>query len=414
MKSISYLLQTLNLSTKNKVEPCILDNLKRYPLSYISLIVQIGGGSSPSLEHKFKRMGCRNILYFPIIKGYYLTTPIARLKDILEIPSITYISVNHKVLAFMNRTTERLGSYQVNQFISTGRNVTIAHLDTGIYPHGDFIRPKNRIVHFKDFIHEYSSAYDDHGHGTHCAGCIAGNGVVSNGKYRGIAPDARLIGLKCLDEKGTGDIKTTLEALQWILDHKESHDIKIVHIPFGVNYPYFVKEDPLTKAVDRLWNEGLIVICAAGNSGPEKASIASPGSSKNVITVGSSTKNTPSNMSQIVCNFSSRGPTFRGDAKPDLVVPGKNITSLYCDINYLPSRGKKNVLETPYIAFSGTSVSSSIVAGAVALLLEKHPEFTPDQVKLALEMSCKSLHLEKNAQGKGVLDIEALLKKEFN
>src|SRR5699024_10893916 len=119
------------------------------------------------------------------------------------------------------------------------------------------------------------------------------------------------------------------------------------------------------------------------------------------------------NMSQVVCDFSSRGPTFRGDSKPDLVVPGKNISSLYCDINYLPSKGKINVLETPYISFSGSSVSSSIVAGALALFLEKHPDFTPNQVKLALEMSCKSLHLEKNAQGNGILDIENLLTKEF-
>lgn len=413
MKSVSKLFQSLSTNYKSKIEPCILWSLKDYPLTFIPFILQTQGDFSNSFERKLKRLGCREITYFPIINGYSLSAPVSRIKDILNIPILTYISINHKVFAFMNHISSNLGAYQVNQYGITGRNITIAHLDTGIYPHGDLIRPKNRILFFKDFVDEYSSPYDDNGHGTHCAGCMAGNGVLSKGQYKGIAPDALLVGLKCLDEKGTGDVKNTLKALQWVLDNREQYHIRIVHIPFGVYHPYPFKKDPLIKAVEKLWQEGLVVICAAGNNGPYKASIASPGSSESVITVGSCLKNAYENMPQAVCDFSSRGPTFAGENKPDLVVPGKNITSLYCDPQYHPSMRKKDVLSTPYLSFTGTSVSSSIVAGAVALLLEKCPEFSPDEVKLALEMSCKSLHLGKNVQGKGVLDIESLLTSEF-
>lgn len=412
MKNISKLLSSLTIIHRNKIEPCILWGIHEYPLTFIPLILQVKGNYSESFERKLKRMGCKDITYFPIINGYCLSAPISRIKDIINIPILTYLSMNHKVFAFMNDTSSKLGAYQVNQYGITGRNVTIAHLDTGIYPHEDLIRPKNRILFFKDFINHATRPYDDNGHGTHCAGCIAGNGISSKGQYKGIAPDALLIGLKCLDEKGTGDIKTTLEALQWILENKEQYDIQIVHIPFGYHTSYPFPQDPLIKAVERLCQEGLIVICAVGNNGPLETSIASPATSKNVITVGSCLKPAYKNMPQSVCDFSSRGPTFTGESKPNFVVPGKNITSLYCDPQYHPSK-KKDLLSIPYLSFSGTSVSSSITTGAVALLLEKYPDYTPDEVKLALEMSCKSLHLGKNAQGKGILDIEHLLTHEF-
>ncbi len=401
MSLLHTIFKYLGLNNKNKVEPSIIWNLNSNSLSHIPLIIQIQEGLPNSIEKKLSKIGCKDIKYFPIIHGFYLISPLSRLKEIINMPFLDYMSMNHKVFALMNNITETLGSNQMNKLGVTGRGITIAHLDTGIHPHADLTRPRNRILYFKDFIHNKSTAYDDHGHGTYCAGCIAGNGELSERQFKGIAPNALLIGLKCLDEGGTGDIKSTLEALQWVLDNSQKYKIRIVHIPFGVNNPYLVEQDPLVKAVERLWQEGIVVVCASGNSGPQKASISSPGSAEKVITVGCSTKNSYSE----ICNFSSRGPTLNGIHKPDLLAPGINIISTNRDTAF---KG-----QSQYISFSGTSVSSSIVTGAVALLLEKYPTLTPEEVKLALEMSCNSLHLEKNIQGKGLLDIEKLLSMDL-
>ena len=107
-------------------------------------------------------------------------------------------------------------------------------------------------------------------------GCIAGNGLGSKGTYRGLASDCLLIGLKCLNQGGTGDIRSVLSALQWVHDNRDRYSIRVVHIPFGVYHPFPLGQDPLIMAVERLWDEGLVVVCAAGNNGPHRASIASP------------------------------------------------------------------------------------------------------------------------------------------
>src|SRR5699024_10225820 len=86
----------------------------------------------------------------------------------------------------------------------SGIGVTIAVLDTGIYPHDDLTTPENRIIAFHDLINGETEPYDDNGHGTHCAGDAAGNGALSDGKYKGPAPEADIIGVKVLDESGGG------------------------------------------------------------------------------------------------------------------------------------------------------------------------------------------------------------------
>ena len=397
MKLLHNLLQSINLNIKYQVEPSILWNLKNQSLSHIPLILQIKEGLSSSIQKKLIHIGCKDIEYFSIIKGFYLTASQSMLKEIINMPFLKYLSLNHPVTACMNDMTETLNSHYINQTGITGRRITIAHLDTGIDPHADLTRPRNRIIFFKDFINNKSNTYDDHGHGTYCAGCIAGNGELSEGQFKGIAPNALLIGLKCLNESVSGTIKSILQALQWILDYRQKYKIRIAHIPLGVNYPYLIKQDPLVNAVERLWQEGVVVICAAGNNGPQKNSIVSPGCAENTITIGCSTRNPLSN----ICSFSSRGPTLNGIQKPDLIAPGMNVVSTNNKLTFK--------VQSPYISFSGTSVSSSIVTGAVALLLEKYPDLNPEEVKLALKMSCSSLHLEKNIQGKGLLDIEKLL-----
>ena len=266
----------------------------------------------------------------------------------------------------------------------TGKNITIAFLDTGICNIYDF---HNRIIYFKDFVNQKKSPYDDNGHGCHVAGISSGNG-----KYKGIAPDSNIIMLKTLNGEGKGNAANVLSGIKWIENNHKKFNIKIVNMSIGTGAE--IPNDPLVMAVEALWKKGIVVVTAAGNNGPNPGTISSPGTSKIVITVGAS-----DDESDQLKNFSGRGPTRENIMKPDLVAPGNNIFSCQCNGDYK--------------SLSGTSMSTPIVSGAVALLLEKAPDLSPDDIKYMLKLSSTELELPQNRQGWGLLNIKKLLEMEL-
>ena len=284
----------------------------------------------------------------------------------------------------------------------TGKSIGIAVLDTGVFPHDDFIMPSNRIVAFKDFIHHRSKCYDDNGHGTHVCGIIAGNGYHSNGFYRGMAPDAHLIVGKILDHTGNGSISNSLNAIRWILDLREEFNIRILNISVGSeNTDIDEEKSILVQSVNAAWDCGIVVVVAAGNNGPKQMSVTSPGISRKVITVGSSDDHKAIIMGgNRIYNYSGRGPTRHMIPKPDVVAPGSDILSC------APLIPGKN---TGYTFRSGTSMATPIVSGAVALLLEKAPHLTNEEVKILIQKTATDLNLPRNQQGFGLLNVERLL-----
>ena len=270
----------------------------------------------------------------------------------------------------------------------TGRGVCVAVLDTGIYPHRDFDR---RIVAFYDYIQHRSLPYDDNGHGTHVCGILAGSGVASQGRYRGIAPGCCLIGMKVLDRSGNGRKEDVLKALDWIIRNKDEYGIRIVNISVGTTYGHSTHRDVLIQGVEQAWDSGLIVVAAAGNRGPAPGSVTSPGSSRKVITVGSSDLMTGRS------GVSGRGPTAECICKPDLVAPGNRVTAC------APGAGNG------YGVKSGTSMSTPLISGAVALMLEKYPCLTNGEVKRMLLESTDDLGLSHNQQGMGLFNLKKFL-----
>lgn len=279
---------------------------------------------------------------------------------------------------------------------------TIAILDTGISPELDFILPRNRILAFKDFINNKKKAYDDNAHGTHIAGIAAGSGYNSRGLYSGISPMCNIVSVKILDEDGRGSSSNALLGLDWVLKNIQKYNIRIINLSIGTKD--IGSKDPLIKMVEKLWDLGIIIVCAAGNNGPRSSSITSPGSSKKVITVGT--------MDDDI-NFSGRGPTKECIIKPDVLAPGSNIVSVLSKSKELKKERLKelDIISDNYVSMSGTSMAAPYVSGAISLLLQKNPYLSPNRVKLALKQSCKSIGLSKNREGWGILDINSLLKK---
>jgi serine protease AprX len=275
----------------------------------------------------------------------------------------------------------------------TGQDVTIAVIDTGIYPHQDLQNPdtqQTRIIEFQDFINNRQDAYDDNGHGTHCAGDAAGNGIASAGVYRGPAPNANLIGVKVLDKLGSGSLSTVMAGVQWCIDYNRDLNnkpkIDIISMSLGSSPAGDPEEDMMVKAVEAAWDAGIVVCVAAGNSGPDFGTIASPGISKKVITVGAmDDRDTSDREGDTIANFSSRGTLASELVKPDVVAPGVNIISLRSPNSYLDKLQKSARVGTEYFSLSGTSMATPICAGVAALILESNRLLSPDQVKVKLK-----------------------------
>jgi len=225
------------------------------------------------------------------------------------------------------------------------------------------------------------------------AGIIAGTGLASNGRYRGMAPGCHIIALKVLDRNGNGQRKDILKALKWVLKNREKYNIRIVNISVGTTTQKEKQHRELIEGVEEAWDAGLIVVTAAGNRGPNPGSITAPGSSKKVITVGSSDMLKGSKLA------SSIGPTKDCVCKPDIVTIGNEIISC----------APYSVREKAYTKKSGTSMSTPRISGAIALLLEEDPMLTNVEVKMLLRQSARDLGLARNQQGWGEFDLSRFL-----
>ena len=377
------------------------------------------------LAKNFLKRNNYQIVEYPFIRAFGIKADEKSIKKIANLSHITYISSIAKVSAQMNIAKKVVGFDDGINL--TGEGVTIAVIDTGISEHLDFCSFQNRILFFKDFVNNIEFPYDDNGHGTFVCGALCGNGFLSGKKYSGIAPKSNLIVLKALDKNGETGSLTILEAMQWIYDNQKKYNIRIVCMSLG-SQP-LENGDPLIIGAETLWNSGIVVVAAAGNSGPNGHTIKSPGASGRIITVGAiddgrneksfqknenisekqienndinNEKNNSKNIKNDItinknnfkiAEFSSRGPS-QNFYKPDCVAPGVDIVSTSA--------------QDIYTKMSGTSVSTPIVAGACALIIQKYPNISPFEVKRMILNSSEPFMFDKNSEGFGVINIKKL------
>ena len=289
-----------------------------------------------------------------------------------------------------------------------GEPVTIAFLDTGIKEHPDF---GDRIIAFKDFVNKKVYTYDDSGHGTHVCGIAAGDGCVSAGKYQGISPESRIVMGKVLDENGDGLADQMIKGLDWLIEMKDELKIKIINISVGIgNLKDMNKQRELQKKVEDACDREMLVVCAAGNLGPERGSLSPLCISHKVIAVGCHDGEYFKDYENRCELYSGRGPTKNSIKKPDIVAPGTEIVS--CNTNYYIKRKRTKSVSSyynAYVAKSGTSMATAIVSGAGALLWQKYPHLSVEQVKKKLLFSATDLGEPWIKQGWGMINIKRVL-----
>jgi len=350
----------------------------------------------------------------PMINSYVLEVDEAGLEAIKAMEGPLNIEYDTHITAQMNRVNKIIESDWAHERGYTGKGVGVAIVDTGIALHRDFIEGGNRVIGFVDFVNHRNEPYDDNGHGSHVAGIIGGNGFSSKGRYKGVAPECNLIGVKVLDHRGDGNISDVLAGLQWIMDNRKKYNIRIVNISVGTSAKDNLDENSLlVQGVDAVWDNGIVVVVAAGNNGPGPMSISTPGISRKVITVGSSDDNVAVEIfgNSKSKDYSGRGPTPFCIKKPDIVAPGSNIISCNISRYSLRSKDASPYANSPmmYTVKSGTSMATPVVSGAIALLLSKYPELTNKEVKLKLRESAVDLGQHWEKQGWGLLNVRRLL-----
>lgn len=279
----------------------------------------------------------------------------------------------------------RIGTWDMHSLGYTGKGIKIAVLDTGIdSTHPDLMYNRDgstKIIAQQSFVDvDFDGIPDESpedliGHGTHVAGTAAGNGYQI-----GVAPDAYLLNAKVCS--GTGCATSwMIEAVEWAI----LNEADIITLSIGGST--FWGLDALDDILDYAWQQGIVVTIAAGNDGPVTSSVQTPGTGPRVITVAAT------DSYDLITAFSGRGPSVYGHYDPDIAAPGDPIFSTF------PGN--------TYAILGGTSMATPHVAGAVALLLEAHPEANPDMVKANIMANGKDIGFPTNVQGAGLLDLVA-------
>nr|WP_257041989.1 S8 family peptidase [Streptomyces sp. TLI_55] len=296
--------------------------------------------------------------------------------------------------ASLDKSVPQIGAPKAWAAGYDGKGVKIAVLDTGVdATHPDL---KDQVIEAKNFS-TAADATDHFGHGTHVASIAAGTGAKSNGKYKGVAPGAKILNGKVLDDTGSGDDSGILAGMEWAA----AEGADVVNLSLGGQDTPEI--DPLEAEVNKLSAEkGILFAIAAGNSGPE--SIGSPGSADAALTVGAV------DDQDKLAFFSSTGPRVGdGAIKPDVTAPGVDITAAAAKGSVIDQEVGEN--PAGYLTISGTSMATPHVAGAAAILKQEHPDWTYTELKGALTGSAKGGKYTPFEQGAGRIAVDKAIKQ---
>jgi serine protease AprX len=303
----------------------------------------------------------------------------------------------------------------------TGTGIGVALIDSGIAP-VQGLNDTTRIVNGPDLSFEsqnLTTRYKDtFGHGTHMGSIIAANDTTtaldSPNSYSGVAPGAKLISLKVATSDGATDVSQVIAGIDWVVAHRNDPglNIRVLNLSFGTHSIQSELIDPLSHAVESAWRNGIVVVVSVGNDGAAATSITMPALNPYVIAVGAAdTQGTDSTSDDTLATFNSVGSYAR---HADMLAPGTSVIGLrdpgsYIDVNY-PTGLVPGDTTGRLFRGSGSSQAAAVTSGAVALLLQKRPTLTPDQVKSLLMTTASPLpKVLSYAKGAGELNIKVAI-----
>ena len=397
----------------------------------VSVIVRElpGAGSVP--EHAVEAFGGVVERYIPIIDGFVAEVPAAAVPDLRRLDGIYSVTLNSRVRLLGNidgidpnkdpgswlKVAKNTKLLEMWQHGFTGQGVDVALIDSGVAPvDGLAMQVINGPDLSFDSQAENLTNVDTYGHGTHMAGLIAGrDSSIAPGKededvdkrFVGAAPGARIVSLKVAASDGATDVSQVIAAIDWVVQHRASDglNIRVLNLSFGTDGTQSYLEDPLAYAVEVAWLRGIVVVVSAGNSGFGTAQLNNPAYDPYVIAVGADdTRGTDDPKDDVIPAWQTRGNATR---HPDLVAPGKSLISLRDPGSFVDEANPgARVGSTRFFRGSGSSQAAAIVSGAVATVLEQHPELTPDQVKALLMTTSVPLpNADPVAQGAGLINL---------
>jgi serine protease AprX len=358
--------------------------------------------------------GARVLESFPFARVALVDAPLSSRAAIARLPGVAGVYEEEPIALTMERERQLIeADPPAGASWPGGGNVTVALVDSGIDgTHPAFAGRVLSSVRISRGGLVSADAGDADGHGTHVAGIVAGDGTGSaNERHRGIAPDAKMVGVDISDSFTTTN---AVRAFAWISENADRYDIKVVSNSWGreKDDAHYDSADPVIRASDALVESGIVVVFSAGNRGRDgSGTLTTEATNPNVITVGAA------RASGRVESYSSRGPALDGGGrtlswtKPDVVAPGTAVVSTRAEA--LAAEDPRSDEERFYTVMNGTSMAAPQVAAAAALLLDMQPSLTPAQVQALLQHTAADLGAAgpDSETGYGMVDVAAALRE---
>jgi len=410
-----------------KAQPILAQMAASDPSQIVSVIVQKASNTA-SLEKQVSSLGGKVTQDLAIINAFSAELTAGAALELARFEDVRWVSLDAPVVSTAcskcidtkNLANAYIRTIRADQIWNSspyrqGTGVGVAVIDSGINPNGDLYTSAgvNRQVADVRFNTDYNqNTSDGYGHGTHVSGIVGGDGSESGGKYIGVAPLVNVINVKVSNDDGSAMLKDVVAGLQWVLENKNTYNIRVVNLSLNSSVAESYHTSPLDAAVEILWFNKIVVVVSAGNYG--NGAIYPPANDPFVITVGATDdKGTNSLSDDVMASFSAYGFTSDGVKKPDLVAPGANIVARLVNQNMgLALAHPANKVGNQYFRMSGTSMAAPMVSAAVALLLQDEPGLTPDQVKYRLTATANKSWPGYNSpkSGAGYVDVYAAVR----
>jgi serine protease AprX len=392
-------------------------------------------GAAASIERAVEALGGQVERHLPIIDGFAAAVPSDAPPALRRLPGVVSVSANSAMepqtaaydpatdVDSMQAVTRYSGATDWWNAGYTGAGVDVAVVDTGVSPVEGLATP-GKVINGPDLSIESQAPnlryLDTYGHGTFMAGLIAGHDSALTepyanapaSAYRGMAPDARIVSVKVGTADGGTDVSQVIAAIDWVVQHAQDPglNIRILNLSYGTNSTQSYSVDPLAFAAEQAWKQGIVVVVSGGNTGFQRhmnnaPALSNPAIDPFLFAVGASdAQGTDTLADDVVPDFSpwpKRGAT-RG---VDLVATGTHLQGLRVPNSFIDANHPEGLLGDRFFRGSGTSQAAAIVSGAAALVIQKYPSATPDQVKGLITGTAYRINAKSQAIGGGELQL---------